>query len=130
MSGRVLLVDDEPAIRLIARAALLRAGFTVLVAGDGASALAIAAVDPPDLILLDWMLPDLDGFTVCARLKADPRTARVPVVFLTAKAAPDVELRCRGLGARGWIAKPFNPFELGTRVRAFCNGEHPPEQAT
>lgn len=117
MTPRVLLVEDEPGIRLIARAALVRAGFQVIEAGNGADALA-AASGPIDLILLDWMLPDLDGPDVCARLKADPATAQIPVLFLTGRRDDADRDRGLALGAAGFIAKPFDPLALGDQIRA------------
>ena len=72
MSIRILLVEDEPDILLIARAALKRAGLSVATATDGAAALRAVADERPDLILLDWMMPELDGYETCARLKSDP----------------------------------------------------------
>jgi DNA-binding response OmpR family regulator len=122
MSVRVLLVEDEPDIRLIARAALLRAGFEVLTAENGAEALRIAAAERPDLVLLDWMLPELDGFETCARLKADPSTRPIPVVFLTARTRAADVARCTAAGALGCIPKPFNPLVLGDQVRALWEG--------
>jgi two-component system OmpR family response regulator len=116
MSARLLLVEDEPDIRLIARAALARAGFEVLTAGDGREALRLVAAAPPDLIVLDWMLPELDGPATCARLKADPVSARIPVVFLTARADDADRARCVAMGAIGAIPKPFNPLTLGNQV--------------
>jgi len=118
MSARVLLVEDEPDIRLIARAALMRAGFDVLTAGDGVEALAVAQSHAPDLILLDWMLPQLDGFETCVRLKADSGTAPIPVIFFTANTSADDRARCLALGALGCITKPFNPISLGDQVNA------------
>ena len=118
MKPRVLLVEDEPDISLIARAALVRAGFDVATAGTGLEALAKAAGERFDLILLDWMLPELDGFETCARLKADPVTAAVPVIFLTAKRDESDRARCMALGALGCITKPFKPLELGNSIAA------------
>ena len=118
MRARVLLVEDEPDIRLIARAALMRAGFDVLTAGDGVEALALARSHAPDLILLDWMLPELDGFETCVRLKADSGTAPIPVIFFTANTNPGDQARCIPLGALGCITKPFNPLSLGDQVKA------------
>jgi CheY-like chemotaxis protein len=118
MSIRVLLVEDEPDIMLIARAALKRSGLEVLTATDGAAALAAIANDRPDLVLLDWMMPELDGFETCARLKANPDTREIPVVFLTAKADAAARQKCLALGALGCIAKPFDPLALGEEVRA------------
>jgi DNA-binding response OmpR family regulator len=118
MTPRVLLVEDEPDISLIARAALLRAGFHVTTATTGVEALAAAAAERFDLILLDWMLPELDGFETCGRLKAHPQTASIPVIFLTAKRNDADQARCIAAGALGWIGKPFNPLELGNQVKA------------
>ena len=122
MSVRILLVEDEPDIRLIARAALMHAGFEVVTAETGIQALAAAAREHPDLVLLDWMLPELDGFETCARLKADPATADLPVVFLTARTSSADHARCLALGAVGCITKPFNPLELGRQVQALWKG--------
>lgn len=118
MTARLLLVEDEPDIRLIARAALMRSGFDVIGAESGEEALALVARERPDLILLDWRLPGLDGFETCARLKADSATQGIPVIFLTAGATAATEARADAVGALGCIAKPFNPLTLGERVRA------------
>jgi two-component system cell cycle response regulator len=114
----VLLVEDEPDISLIARAALLRAGFDVAVATTGVEALAAAAAERFDLILLDWMMPELDGFETCERLKSNVQTAGIPVIFLTAKRNEGDLARCLEAGALGSISKPFNPLELGNQVKA------------
>jgi DNA-binding response OmpR family regulator len=118
MTARLLLVEDEPDIRLIARAAVARAGFAVLTARDGAEALSVAARVQPDLIVLDWMLPDMSGGEVCARLKDDPATARIPIVFLTARSDNGARAECLAVGAAGCIAKPFDPLALGGQLAA------------
>jgi two-component system OmpR family response regulator len=118
VTPRILLVEDEPDISLIARAALLRAGFHVTTASTGVEALAAAAAERFDLILLDWMLPELDGFETCARLKAHAQTASIPVIFLTAKRNDADQAKCMEVGALGWIGKPFNPLELGNQIKA------------
>ena len=112
------LVDDDPAILRIAKAALRMAGFDVSVATNGLEALNRVAAAPPDLILLDWMMPKLDGPGTCRRLKADPATKDIPVIFLTAR-SQQVEDRqhCLALGAAGFIVKPFDPMALGDQVR-------------
>ena len=118
MKPHVLLVEDEPDIRLIARAALTRAGFDVVPAANGLEALAAVAASRPDLIVMDCMMPELDGLDACARLKSDEATRDIPVIFLTAKADAAAKGRCMALGALGCIAKPFNPLQLGDQIKA------------
>ena len=118
MSGHLLLVEDEPDIQLIARASLKRAGFQVVPASNGLEALAAVAVSRPDLIVMDCMMPELDGFETCARLKGDVSTRDIPVIFLTARADAAAQTRCMALGALGCIAKPFNPLQLGDQIGA------------
>jgi len=118
MSGHVLLVEDEPDILLIARAALARAGYAVVSASNGVEALAAVAQSRPGLIVMDGMMPELDGFEACARLKSDALTRDIPVIFLTARADSTAQERCLSVGAIGCIPKPFNPLQLGDQVRA------------
>lgn len=116
MSLSIVLAEDEPDIQLVARLALKRAGFTVRVVNNGIEAIAAAKADRPDVILLDWMMPELDGPATCRRLKADPATAAIPVIFLTAR-SQEVEIqRGLALGAAGYITKPFNALTLGDEV--------------
>lgn len=111
---RVLVVDDEPSIREIAQISLeMVGGHQVRTAATGAEALQMAADDPPDLILIDVMMPELDGPTTVSRLQADPRTRDVDVVMLTAKVQPSERARFSALpGVAGVIAKPFDPMTL------------------
>jgi DNA-binding response OmpR family regulator len=116
----VLVVDDEPEVALLARKALERAGFATLSVGDGEAALAEARRVRPDLVLLDAMLPKLHGFEVCLRLRADPRTCRVPVIIMTAvyrgwRFADDAR---EAYGAEDYIEKPFSIDDLRRRVEA------------
>jgi CheY-like chemotaxis protein len=115
--GVVLIVDDEPKNRRTVEALLAPLGCAVTFAGDGAEALARAARLQPDLILLDVMMPGLDGFEVCRRLRADAALAEVPVILVTA--LDDRESRLRGLeaGADDFVTKPFDRAELRARVR-------------
>ena len=117
MSRRVLIVDDDDAIREVAQTSLeLVAGWEVEVASSGAQALGLAAADPPDAILLDVMMPSMDGPTTFASLQADPRTRHVPVVLLTAKVQPAERRRWERLGVAGVLAKPFDPLGLPGEV--------------
>jgi CheY-like chemotaxis protein len=113
---KVLVIDDAPEIRRIAHFSLTRFGrMEVIEAASGAEGLAAARTERPDAILLDMMMPDLDGPQVLAALKADPATATIPVVLLSATiVSPD---RVRALGARAALAKPFEPLGLPQALR-------------
>lgn len=120
----MLVVDDEADIRTIAEICLSRVGgWRILLAPDGASALQIACADPPDVILLDVMMPILDGPATLARLRADPRTAAIPVVFLTARIRRGDQEGYRAMGAAGAIPKPFHPLKLAEEIRRIVEGE-------
>jgi CheY-like chemotaxis protein len=121
----VLYVDDEPDIREIAELALgLDGTLQVRTAASGVQALAVAGASPPDLILLDVMMPDMDGPATLARLRADPQLASVPVVFITAKTLPAELVRFRELGAVDVISKPFDPMRLLEQVRLVWERTH------
>lgn len=113
---KLLLAEDEPDVQLIARLSLKKAGFTVVTVGNGLEVLQRVAEERPDAVLLDWMMPDMDGFETCKRLKADPRTAAIPVIFLTARVQEAEVARAMALGAVGCIGKPFDALALGAQV--------------
>ena len=115
---RVLVSDDDPDIRELVRYLLEDAGFQVSTAADGPTVLAAAAADPPDLVVLDVMMPGLSGLEVCAALRDRPETATVPVIMLTAKAQEADITRGLGSGADDYVVKPFSPRDLLSRVRA------------
>jgi CheY-like chemotaxis protein len=116
---KVLIVDDEPDIRRIATLSLARLGaMDVIEAANGEDALRRAQDEKPDAILLDVMMPGRDGPSTLAALRADPGTAAIPVVFLTAKAMPSEIERLRKLGAVGVLTKPFDPMKLAADLRA------------
>ncbi len=114
---RVLVIDDEAPIRLLCRVNLEAEGMTVTEAPDGPSGLEKAHAEPPDVILLDVMMPGLDGWRVAEQLIDDPSTEGIPIVFLTARA--EFRDRAKGLDIGGvdYITKPFNPLELAPLVR-------------
>ncbi|MDO5060044.1 MAG: response regulator transcription factor [Actinomycetaceae bacterium] len=114
--ARLLVVDDEPNIRDLLASSLRFAGFEVLVASDGASAFNLAATEHPDLVVLDVMLPDMDGFTVTRRLR--DAGIRIPVLFLTAR--DDMRDKIQGLtvGGDDYVTKPFGLEEVVARIRA------------
>ena len=114
-----ILVVDDTAENLSLLASLLETDYTVRLANGGSRALKIAQGDVvPDLILLDILMPDVDGFEVCRQLKAHPKTANVPVLFLTAKTAIEDEELGFQLGAVDYITKPISPPRVLARVRA------------
>ena len=111
------MVDDEADIRIVASVALGKVGgHDVLLAASGEEALALARAERPDAIVLDVMMPGMDGPSTLEALLADPSTAGIPVVFLTAKGQAAERLRLGELGARGVIAKPFDPMTLSDEV--------------
>jgi DNA-binding response OmpR family regulator len=114
---RVLVVDDEAPLRLLCRVNLEAEGIEVVEAHDGRSGLELARSAAPDAILLDVMMPGLDGWAVADELLRDEATAAIPIVFLTARA--DVRDRVKGvdIGGLDYITKPFNPVELASLVR-------------
>lgn len=116
---RVLAVDDEPHILKLIAFSLKAHGFDVLEASDGLSAIAVAQAEHPDLILLDVMMPALDGYEACRRIKADPATADIPIFMLTAKAQATEQQTGLDAGARDYICKPFTPKDLVATVEAF-----------
>jgi len=118
---RVLVIDDEAPIRLLCRVNLEAEGMSVLEARDGPSGLEAAAADTPDVILLDVMMPGLDGWGVAEALLESEETAHIPIIFLTARA--EFRDRARGLDIGGvdYITKPFNPVELAPLVRALLD---------
>ena len=115
---RVLVVDDEPEIGRILAMILRAAGFDASAVEGGRAALARLAETPADLVILDVIMPDLDGFETLRRLREAPTTARVPVVMLTANASDADRVRAEQLGADDFIAKPFEPSDTVARVRA------------
>jgi DNA-binding response OmpR family regulator len=117
MATRVLVIDDEAPIRLLCRVNLEAEQMEVLEAADGPSGLEKARAEIPDVILLDVMMPGLDGWRVAEELLDDERTEAIPIVFLTARA--ELRDRARGidLGGVDYVTKPFNPIELAPLVR-------------
>jgi two-component system phosphate regulon response regulator PhoB len=117
MKAKILLVDDEPDALEVLGYKLREAGFTPLFAKDGTRALAAARNDRPDLIVLDLMLPEVDGLEVCKILRRDPATASLPILMLTARAAEMDRVLGLELGADDYVTKPFSPRELILRIR-------------
>jgi len=116
--ARVLVVDDESDITTILALALRRAGYQVSTAGDGLQALEVIAQELPDLVILDVMMPRLDGFDTLQRLRESAPTAAIPVILLTARAQGADRMKGLERGADDYVTKPFEPSELVVRVQA------------
>jgi len=116
MAKRILVVDDDENILSLERTILEQKGFDVTTAGGGAEALKLIGDNDFDLVLLDVMMPEIDGFTVCRRIKEEPRTKEIPVIFLTAKGGGEALAEGFESGAIMYINKPFTANKLLTIV--------------
>lgn len=125
--SRVLVVEDELAIQKVIKMSLKFRGVSeVVVANDGEECLAVVGQVMPDVILLDVAMPKLDGYETCRRLKANPATKPIPVIFLTASTQRNEEELCRQAGASGYMTKPFDPMSLHERVVAILEANRMP----
>ena len=116
---RILLIEDDPDIQKMVELSLkYQGGHQVSVASAGKEGLEKANVVKPDLILLDVMMPEMDGYETCRRLKADPATQRIPVIFLSARAQQAEIQKGKDLGAIGYLVKPFDPMSLSSQLEA------------
>jgi two-component system phosphate regulon response regulator PhoB len=118
MKKSVLIVEDEDDIRELVSYHLLKEGYQVAGVASGEEAMAIAEAQPPDLMLLDVMLPGVDGMTVCQKLRSEPKTSNIAIMMLTAKGEESDIVRGLNLGATDYVTKPFSPKVLLARVRA------------
>ena len=125
MRPKILVVDDEPEVVELVEFNLKKAGFDVITAADGAQALKRARAALPSLIVLDLMLPEMDGLEVCKILRRDPTTARIPILMLTAKAAEVDRIVGLELGADDYVTKPFSPRELVLRINKLVRRGQP-----
>ena len=125
MSAQILVVEDEPDIRELIAIHLRHAGHTVLLAADARQAGEIIQSALPDLVLLDWMLPERSGLDLARELRADSRTQSLPIVFLTARVDEIDKISGFDVGADDYITKPFSPRELVARVRALLRRSAP-----
>ncbi|MGX5770386.1 response regulator transcription factor [Microbacterium trichothecenolyticum] len=121
--GKVLVVDDDESVGEVVAAYLERAGMVVRRAADGIDALELAATEPTDLVVLDLMLPGVDGFEVCRRLRR--RSPGIPIVMLTARGEEDDRIRGLEVGADDYVTKPFSPRELVLRVQSVLRRSSP-----
>ncbi len=116
--GTILVIDDEKDLVELLRYNLEKEGFDVIGAADGSSGMEIARDHRPDVIVLDLMMPGVDGLEVCRRLRAEPKTAAVPIIMLTAKSSEADRVVGLELGADDYVTKPFSPREMVARVKA------------
>jgi two-component system, OmpR family, alkaline phosphatase synthesis response regulator PhoP len=130
MSTRILIVEDDPDIADLVARYLDKAGFVTERAANGRDALAIMAAKPPELMVLDLMLPHVDGLEVCRQARANPHTAAIPIIMLTARAEESERIVGLELGADDYLAKPFSPNELVARVRALLRRAQRPTLTT
>lgn len=114
----IVVVEDEPDIREVIEYNLTREGYRVSAADDGKDGIDVIRKEAPDLVVLDLMLPGIDGVEICRRLKADPLTRGIPIIMVTAKGEESDVVLGLGVGADDYVAKPFSPKELMARVRA------------
>src|SRR5881296_59085 len=128
MAREVLVVEDEPDIRRLVVLHLEREGFRCRTAASGSAALREVRVGVPDLVVLDLMLPELDGLEVCRRLRREASTASVPIIMLTAKSDEVDRIVGLEIGADDYVAKPFSPKELLARVRAVLRRARPADE--
>lgn len=130
MATKILIVEDEKDIVKMIEYNLQKEGFRVVSALDGQQGLARARRENPDLIVLDLMLPEIDGLTVCRELKKEPKTAGIPVIMLTAKAQEADKIVGLELGADDYLTKPFSVRELIARIKAILRRSHDTEKSS
>lgn len=118
MSAKILLVEDEPDLQLITRMALEDAQYTVVIANNGFEALEQLATDSFDLLLIDVMMPQMDGFELCRRIENHPVWRQIPIVLLTAKPKGHMFTQPLPASVRGWVEKPFNVFAMVETIQA------------
>ena len=122
MSKKILIIDDEPDLVAVLSFRLEAHGFGVVSALNGSTGLEKAKSDKPDLILLDLMMPGMDGFQVAKRLKDDPNTAGIPIIVFTAAVNPELSQRVSEISALDYITKPFEPKDLLEKVKKVLGG--------
>ena len=125
MTASVLVIEDESALATLLTYNLERAGFSVRVAETGEDALTMLAEDPPDVVLLDWMLPHVSGIEICRRIRRGRETADLPVIMLTARSEEADRVRGLDTGADDYMTKPFSPAELVARINALLRRARP-----
>ncbi len=118
MEPTILLIDDDPMVARLVQLMLEPEGYQLTVAPNGLEGLKIAQINPPDLLLLDLMLPGQDGFQVLHQLRAEPRTADIPVIVVSSKSQPTDKQTATEIGANAYLAKPYKRAELLSLIRS------------
>jgi two-component system, OmpR family, phosphate regulon response regulator PhoB len=129
MNTRVLIVEDDAALAEMLNYNLTSAGFDVVQTGDGDEAITTILDETPDLVILDWMLPNLSGIEICRQIRANPEMKNLPVIMLTAKGEDPDRVRGLDTGADDYVVKPYSPAELIARIKALLRRAHPELQA-
>jgi len=125
MSIQVLVIEDEEALQGLLEYNLQKEGYKVAIEGDGGEALTAVAEHSPDIILLDWMLPNKNGIDICRALRKDSKTSKIPIIMITARAEEEDKLRGLDYGADDYITKPFSISEVIARIRAVLRRVNP-----
>ena len=125
MTARILIIEDEEPLTLLLRYNLEAEGYEVDIAARGDEAEVRLKESPPDLVVLDWMLPGISGIELCRRLRARPETERLPIIMLTARGEEEDRVRGLETGADDYVTKPFSPRELVARVNAVLRRVRP-----
>ena len=125
MSAKILLIEDDQSLTELVKYNLEKEGYEVTVEMDGEEGLSYAQTQTPDLILLDWMLPNLSGIEICRRIRRDKSTQNIPVIMLTARGEENDRIRGLDTGADDYITKPFSPKELLARIKAILRRIRP-----
>ena len=118
---KILFVDDEPDQVLLIQTRLEHHGFEVITAEDGETGLRLAVEQKPDLVIVDLLIPRLDGLEICRRLKQDPTTEKIPVALFTASATRDLDELCRTIGFAAYLRKPYDAAELVGMIKKLTN---------
>lgn len=122
MAKKILFIEDEPELVELMQVRLTTSGYEMLSAYDGEEGLNKAQQERPDLILLDKIMPKMDGLEVCQRLKADPQTKNTPIIIISASGGKDLPERCLAAGADDFILKPFEAEELLSKIKVLLSG--------
>lgn len=129
MKAHILIVEDDPSLSELLQYNLDNAGFKASVVSEGDEAISAIMEEEPDLIILDWMLPNLSGIEICRQIRQNTQTKRLPVIMLTAKGEESERIRGLETGADDYVIKPFSPSELIARVKAVLRRTHPEKSA-